>query len=70
MNKGKIMVPGDLVKHRFKGRDTDTGIVVRCYNKPPPLPGRMIEVMWDPMSSLKDNWLYSSSHLEIINESR
>ena len=64
------MKQGDLVRHRFKGRDTGTGIIVRCYDKVNPLPGKMVEIMWGHLSSMKDDWLYDSNHLEIINEKR
>ena len=62
------MKNGDLVRHRIKGNDADTGIVVRCYEKVTSLPGEMVEVTWCRQSPLKDDWLYHSEHLEVISE--
>ena len=64
------MKPGDRVRHRFKGSDTDTGIIIRCYEKVTTRPGEMVEVAWCRLSPLKNDWLYHSEHLEVISESQ
>ncbi len=62
------MKVGDLVKHRESG---DYGIIMGYETNIPGIPGGMVTVSWmKPAGTVRDDWMYRTTVLEVVDESR
>jgi hypothetical protein len=64
------MKVGNLVRHRLEGRWDEIGVVIKYVPFTTGVPGGMVEVLWNVERSHRNDWLYRTNHLEVLNENR
>ena len=64
------MSVGDLVRHRFEGDWSEIGVVTEIIECIGVRPGGMASVLWSVEHTHRNDRLYRTRDLQVINESR